>query len=86
MRMQRGVSKGAQLLQPCKRQGGSRGNTIIRRGAERVTSSKDDVIVSPSILSANFSELGEQVREPELGHLSRFVHVQPCHRTAARKP
>eukprot|EP00899_Mesostigma_viride_P001759 jgi/Mesvir1/11584/Mv21809-RA.1 len=30
-------------------------------GKERVTQSKKDIIVSPSILSANFSKLGEQV-------------------------
>jgi hypothetical protein len=35
---------------------------VVRAGAERVTQSKDDVIVSPSILSADFSRLGEQVR------------------------
>eukprot|EP00892_Ulva_mutabilis_P002073 jgi/Ulvmu1/11867/UM081_0025.1 len=35
---------------------------VVRAGAERVTQSKDDVIVSPSILSANFAQLGEQVK------------------------
>lgn len=35
---------------------------VVRAGAERVTQSKDDVIVSPSILSADFAKLGEQVK------------------------
>lgn len=39
---------------------------VVRAGAERVTQSKDDVIVSPSILSANFAKLGEQVWPPNI--------------------
>lgn len=35
---------------------------VVRAGAERVTQSKSDVIVSPSILSANFATLGADVR------------------------
>jgi hypothetical protein len=48
--------------QPLRQRKAARGNLVVRRGAERVTQCKDDIIVSPSILSANFAKLGEQVR------------------------
>ena len=35
---------------------------VVRAGAERVTQSKDDIIVSPSILASNFATLGADVR------------------------
>jgi hypothetical protein len=38
--------------------------------------SKNDVIVSPSILSANFAKLGEQVRHP-----TRRTVLTPCMRS-----
>ena len=39
----------------------ARRSLVARSGAERVKDSKKGVIVSPSILSANFAELGSQV-------------------------
>jgi ribulose-phosphate 3-epimerase len=35
---------------------------VSTRASKRVTQSKNDVIVSPSILSANFSKLGEEIK------------------------
>lgn len=36
--------------------------SVSTRASKRVTQSKNDVIVSPSILSANFSKLGEEIK------------------------
>ena len=51
--------------------------------------SKNDVIVSPSILSANFSKLGEQVRpEPPTPPRTALTHARDswrCHNAARRK-
>ena len=49
---------------------------VVRAGAERVTQSKDDIIVSPSILSANFSRLGADVRDHVVFLL--FYWGSPC--------
>eukprot|EP01025_Chloroclados_australasicus_P018663 TRINITY_DN19901_c0_g1_i2.p1 TRINITY_DN19901_c0_g1~~TRINITY_DN19901_c0_g1_i2.p1 ORF type:complete len:322 (+),score=40.05 TRINITY_DN19901_c0_g1_i2:104-1069(+) len=53
---------GRRVAQKARVAGPARGSLVVRAGAERVTQSKDDVIVSPSILSANFAELGAQVK------------------------
>lgn len=53
---------GRRVVQQARKANAARSTTLtVRAGAERVTQSKDDVIVSPSILSADFSKLGEQV-------------------------
>lgn len=54
---------GRRVVQQARKANAARSTTLtVRAGAERVTQSKDDVIVSPSILSADFSKLGEQVK------------------------
>ena len=40
----------------------SRKGLVCQAGASRVTQSKKDIIVSPSILSADFARLGDEVR------------------------
>lgn len=57
---------GKRLARQTRVVGPARRSLVVRAGAERVTQSKDDIIVSPSILSANFSKLGEQVRAAAL--------------------
>ncbi|KAI7751645.1 hypothetical protein M8C21_025309 [Ambrosia artemisiifolia] len=48
--------------------------TIVKASARVDKFSKSDVIVSPSILSANFSKLGEQVKAVELAGCD-WIHV-----------
>ena len=51
------AAPGARVARPARR------SVAVKAGLISVESfSKDDVIVSPSILSANFAKLGEQVR------------------------
>jgi hypothetical protein len=52
---------GQRIVQKGRRVNAARGSLVVRAGAERVTQSKNDVIVSPSILSADFANLGAQV-------------------------
>ncbi|KAJ9140482.1 hypothetical protein P3X46_031126 [Hevea brasiliensis] len=49
-------------------------HTVVKATARVDKFSKSDVIVSPSILSANFSKLGEQVKAVELGGCD-WIHV-----------
>jgi len=58
------VNGGSRVVQKARQAGPGRGALVVRAGAERVTQSKKDIIVSPSILSANFAVLGEQVNLP----------------------
>ena len=53
---------GTRLARQARVVGPARRSLVVRAGADRVTQSKSDIIVSPSILSADFSKLGEQVR------------------------
>ena len=50
----------------------SRKSMVCSAGASRVTQSKKDIIVSPSILSADFARLGEEVRQPSI-HRGPFL-------------
>jgi hypothetical protein len=61
MKSTRFISSTRRLAQQARKVAPTRRALLVRAGAERVTQSKDDVIVSPSILSANFARLGEQV-------------------------
>lgn len=54
--------RGQRVAQKARKVNAARGALVVRAGKERVTQSKSDIIVSPSILSAKFSELGAQVR------------------------
>ena len=68
--------RGAPLTQASRRTVGARRNLMVRAGAERVKNSKDEIVVSPSILSANFASLGEQVRFCfAVAHQMREHHV-----------
>ncbi|KAK0587574.1 hypothetical protein LWI29_025082 [Acer saccharum] len=49
--------------------------TIVKATSRVDKFSKSDVIVSPSILSANFAKLGEQVKAVELADLPLDVHL-----------
>jgi hypothetical protein len=69
---------GPRLTQKSRRTVAPRSSLVVRAGAERVTQSKDDIIVSPSILSANFSRLGADVRAYQLCSLSSWLHKDPC--------
>ncbi|CAA2983326.1 ribulose-phosphate 3-epimerase, chloroplastic [Olea europaea subsp. europaea] len=51
-----------------------RSRTIVKATARVDKFSKSDIIVSPSILSANFSKLGEQVKAVELAGCD-WIHV-----------
>jgi hypothetical protein len=68
---------GPRLTQKSRRTVAPRSSLVVRAGAERVTQSKDDIIVSPSILSANFSRLGADVRAYQLCSLSSWLHEDP---------
>jgi len=49
-------------------------STVVKASARVDKFSKSDIIVSPSILSANFSKLGEQVKAVELAGCD-WIHV-----------
>ncbi|KAJ6293884.1 hypothetical protein OIU76_022035 [Salix suchowensis] len=49
-------------------------HTVVRATSRVDKFSKSDIIVSPSILSANFSKLGEQVKAVELAGCD-WIHV-----------
>lgn len=51
---------------------------VVRAGAERVTQSKDDVIVSPSILAANFANIGADVRPHTIVPVMRWALLSSC--------
>ena len=68
------LNSGCRLGQQARRVVASRKCLAVRNGAERVTQSKKDIIVSPSILSANFAILGEQV-ETYLAQ-TRFLNIR----------
>jgi hypothetical protein len=55
-------ARGQRVVQKARKVNAARGALVVRAGKDRVTQSKSDIIVSPSILSAKFSELGAQVR------------------------
>ncbi|MQK22306.1 hypothetical protein EI013_28475, partial [Escherichia coli] len=49
-------------------------STTVKASSRVDKFSKSDIIVSPSILSANFAELGEQVKAVELAGCD-WIHV-----------
>ncbi|BFG32805.1 ribulose-phosphate 3-epimerase chloroplastic [Prunus yedoensis var. nudiflora] len=75
-----GLGGGLKLQKPCLSQPTSltftrkKCKTVVKASARVDKFSKSDIIVSPSILSANFAKLGEQVKAVELAGCD-WIHV-----------